>query len=57
MNLDEDLVFITWISDYVEMVIEERVELKPIMIIMKAMATACQQTKMDRLSRSLEGGA
>lgn len=46
-----------WISDYVEMVVEDRYELKPILIILKAMATACQQTKMDRLSRPVIMGA
>lgn len=52
-HLEADLVLVTWISEYVEIVVEERVELRAILIIMKAMATACQQTKMDRLSRSI----
>lgn len=56
-NLEEDLVSIGWISDYVEMVIKERVELKPVIIIIKSMATACQQTKMDRLARAVDAGA
>ncbi|KAJ5466166.1 hypothetical protein N7530_009953 [Penicillium desertorum] len=56
-NLEEDLVSIGWMSDYVEMVIKERVELKPVMIIIKSMATACQQTKMDRLARAVDAGA
>ena len=51
-NLEEDLVSISWISDYAEMVIKERVELKPVMVIIKALATACQQTKMIRLPRA-----
>ncbi|KAJ5599935.1 hypothetical protein N7450_001002 [Penicillium hetheringtonii] len=53
-HLEEDLVSIGWISDYVELVISERVELKPVMIIIKSMATACQQTKLDRLSLSTD---
>ncbi|KAJ6156646.1 hypothetical protein N7497_005531 [Penicillium chrysogenum] len=56
-NLEEDLISIGWISDYVEMVIKERVELKPVIIIIKSMATACQQTKMDRLARAVDAGA
>ncbi|KAJ5826006.1 hypothetical protein N7474_003144 [Penicillium riverlandense] len=55
-NLDEDLVSVTWVCDYVEMVAEGRVELKPVIIIMKAMVTACQQTQMDRLARSVASG-
>ncbi|KAJ5941216.1 hypothetical protein N7516_001384 [Penicillium verrucosum] len=51
-NLEEDLVSICWISDYAEMVIEERVELKPILVIIKSMSTACQQTKTMRLARA-----
>lgn len=51
-NLEEDLVSISWVSDYAEMVIKERVELKPVMVIIKSMATACQQTKMIRLARA-----
>lgn len=54
LHLEEDLVSIGWISDFVELVIKERVELKPVMIIIKSMATACQQTKMDRLSCSTD---
>ncbi|KXG50668.1 uncharacterized protein PGRI_044350 [Penicillium griseofulvum] len=56
-NLEEDLVSIGWISDYAEMVIKERVELKPVMIIIKSMARACQQTKNDRLERAVDAGA
>ncbi|KAJ5975437.1 hypothetical protein N7481_009144 [Penicillium waksmanii] len=52
-HLDADLASVTWISEYVEIVVEERVELRPILIIMKAVVTACHQTKMDRLSRSV----
>lgn len=51
-NLEEDLVSIGWISDYAEMVIKERVELKPIMVIIKSMSMACQQTKTIRLVRA-----
>lgn len=51
-NLEEDLVSISWVSDYAEMVIKERVELKPVMVIIKSMATACQQTKIIKLARA-----
>lgn len=51
-NLEEDLVSIGWIGDYAEMVIKERVELKPVMVIIKSMSTACQQTKTVRLARA-----
>ncbi|CAI7644759.1 unnamed protein product [Penicillium pancosmium] len=56
-HLDADLASVTWISEYVEIVVEERVELRPILIIMKAVATACHRTKMDRLSRSVTESA
>jgi hypothetical protein len=39
------------------MVIQERVELKPVMIIIKSIARACQQTKNDRLARAVDAGA
>lgn len=55
-NLEEDLVSIGWISDYTEMVIKERVELKPVMVIIKSMTTACQQTQMTRLGRAVDAG-
>ncbi|KAJ5420687.1 hypothetical protein N7465_003206, partial [Penicillium sp. CMV-2018d] len=55
-NLEEDLVSIGWISDYTEMVIKERVELKPVMVIIKSMTTACQQTQMRRLGRAVDAG-
>ncbi|RAQ59957.1 fungal specific transcription factor [Aspergillus flavus] len=55
-NLDEDLGTVTWVCDYVKMAAEGRVELKPVMIIIKEMVTACQRTKMDRLSRSVTTG-
>ncbi|KNG81604.1 fungal specific transcription factor [Aspergillus nomiae NRRL 13137] len=51
-NLDEDLVSVTWVCDYVEMAAEGRVELKPVIILIKAMVTTCQQTKVDRLVQS-----
>ncbi|KAL2701697.1 hypothetical protein AAEP93_005995 [Penicillium crustosum] len=51
-NLEEDLVSITWVSDFAEMVIKERVELRPVMLIIKSMATACQQTKIIKLARA-----
>ncbi|KAE8161917.1 hypothetical protein BDV40DRAFT_266301 [Aspergillus tamarii] len=55
-NLDEDIVSVSWVCDYVEMVAEGRVELKPVIIIIKAMVTACKQAKMDRLARSVTTG-
>lgn len=47
--LDEDLSLVSWLSEYVAVVVEERVELRPILIIIRAMVTACEQTRMDRL--------
>lgn len=55
-NLDEDIVSVSWVCDYVEMVAEGRVELKPVIIVIKAMVTACKQAKMDRLARSVTTG-
>ncbi|KAE8143826.1 hypothetical protein BDV38DRAFT_289660 [Aspergillus pseudotamarii] len=55
-NLDEDLESVGWICDYVEMVAEGRFELKPVILIIKAMVTACQQAKMDRLARLVTPG-
>ncbi|RAQ51311.1 fungal specific transcription factor [Aspergillus flavus] len=55
-NLDEDLGTVTWVCDYVKMAAEERVELKPVMIIIKEMVTACQKAEMDRLARSVTTG-
>jgi hypothetical protein len=49
---DEDLMLVDWVFEYVEVVVQGRVEPKPIAIIMKAMATACHQTKTDLLARS-----
>ncbi|KAB8225834.1 hypothetical protein BDV33DRAFT_230279 [Aspergillus novoparasiticus] len=55
-NLEEDLVTVTWVCDYVKMAAEGRVELKPVMIIIKEMVTACQKAEMDRLARSVTTG-
>ncbi|KAJ5832961.1 hypothetical protein N7474_001272, partial [Penicillium riverlandense] len=44
-DLETDITSVTWISDYVEKVVEERAELRPVMIIMKAMMYACHQVK------------
>ncbi|KOC11001.1 fungal specific transcription factor [Aspergillus flavus AF70] len=55
-NLDEDLGTVTWVCDYVKMAAEGRVELKPVMIIIKEMVTACQKAEMDRLARSVTTG-
>ncbi|KAJ5966600.1 hypothetical protein N7481_013314 [Penicillium waksmanii] len=50
--LDEDLMLVNWVFEYVEVVVQGRVELQPVVIIMKAMVTACRQTKTDLLARS-----
>lgn len=55
-NLDEDLGTVAWVCDYVKMAAEGRVELKPVMIIIKEMVTACQKAEMDRLARSVTTG-
>lgn len=50
-HLDEDLVSLTWVCNYVDMVADGRVELKPVITIMKSMVNACQQAKMDQALR------
>lgn len=52
-EIDTDLALVTWIGDHVESIVEERVELRPVMITMKAMLTACQQVRTDRLDSAM----
>lgn len=54
-GLETDLTSVTWISDYVEKIVEERSELRPVMIVMKAMVLACHQVKTNRLTSSMTG--
>ncbi|KAJ6092220.1 hypothetical protein N7467_004189 [Penicillium canescens] len=54
-DLETDLTSVTWISDYVEKIVEERSELRPVMIIMKAMILACHQVKTNHLTSSTTG--
>lgn len=53
--LDEDLMLVTWVYDYVEVIVQGRIELRPIAIAMKGMVTACYQTKVDLLARPSAG--
>ncbi|CEJ61114.1 hypothetical protein PMG11_09656 [Penicillium brasilianum] len=52
-EIDTDLSLVTWIGDHVESIVEERVELRPVMITMKAMLTACQQVRSNRLDSAM----
>jgi hypothetical protein len=52
-EIDTDLALVTWIGDHVESIVEERVELRPVMITMKAMLTACQQVRTNRLDSAM----
>jgi hypothetical protein len=56
-DFETDLTSVTWISDYVEKIVEERSELRPVMIIMKAMMLACHQVKTNHLPCSTTGKA
>jgi hypothetical protein len=51
-DIETDLSLVSWINDRVEEIADERVELRPVMIIMKAMMIACNQTARDRLACS-----
>ncbi|KAJ5302214.1 hypothetical protein N7508_007077 [Penicillium antarcticum] len=42
-GIEADIISVTWISDYVQKMVEERTELTPVMIIMKAMVLACHR--------------
>jgi hypothetical protein len=42
-DIESDLALVCWVNDHVEKIVDERVELRPVMIIMKAMITACNQ--------------
>jgi hypothetical protein len=55
-DLETDLTSVTWISDYVEKTVEERSELRPVMIIIKAMMLACHQVT-NHLPSSTTGKA
>lgn len=52
-DIDSDLALVSWINDHVEKIVDERVELRPVMIIMKAMMTACNQVARNRLACSV----
>ncbi|KAJ5611396.1 hypothetical protein N7510_008115 [Penicillium lagena] len=56
-DIETDLTSVTWISDYVEKMVEERAELRPVMIIMKAVIFACRQVKTNRLASLMTGNA
>ncbi|KAF3392814.1 hypothetical protein F1880_008729 [Penicillium rolfsii] len=47
-DIDSDLPLVSWINDHVEKIVNERVELRPVMIVMKAMVTACNQVARNR---------
>lgn len=51
-EIETDFALVSWINDRVEGVVDERVELRPVMIIMKAMITACNQVARNRLADS-----
>ncbi|KAJ5147476.1 hypothetical protein N7526_000828 [Penicillium atrosanguineum] len=53
-NVDIDLPSVTWISDYVEKIVEKRAELRPVMIIMKVMMSACHQVKTNRMASTMK---
>lgn len=48
-KFEQDLILVTWISNYVEEASNERVDLKPVSFVMKIMAVACQQESARRL--------
>lgn len=45
-EVQDDIVLVTWLKDFVEKATEERVPLRPIAAIVKAMAIACQQVAL-----------
>jgi hypothetical protein len=47
VELETDLISVKWISDYVENIVKERTELRPVMMIMKAMMVACHQAQFN----------
>lgn len=55
VDIEKDLTLVTWISDHVEKIVAERAELTPVMIIMKAMITACNQVTTKCLASSMTG--
>lgn len=52
-EIETDLALVCWINDHVEKIVDERVELRPVMIIIKAMTTACNQVARNRLAASV----
>lgn len=56
-DLETDLASVTWISDYVEKFVEQRSELRPVMVIMKAIMLACHQVKTNHLTSSMIGNS
>lgn len=47
-EFEQDLILVTWISNYVEEASNERVELIPVSFVMKIMTVACQQKNTRR---------
>jgi hypothetical protein len=56
-DFETDLTSVTWISDCVEKIVEQRSELRPVMVMMKAMMLACHQAKTNHLTSSMTGNA
>ncbi|OJJ42145.1 hypothetical protein ASPZODRAFT_155485 [Penicilliopsis zonata CBS 506.65] len=54
-DIETDLASVTWISDYVEKVAQERAELRPVMMVFTAMASACHHVNKERLASSMAG--
>lgn len=47
-EFEQDLILVTWISNYVEEASNERIELIPVSFVMKIMTVACQQKSTRR---------
>ncbi|KAE8157308.1 hypothetical protein BDV40DRAFT_278752 [Aspergillus tamarii] len=45
-ELEDDIVLVSWLNDFVDKAAEERPELRPIAAIVKAMSIACQQIQV-----------
>ncbi|KAJ5753674.1 uncharacterized protein N7511_007827 [Penicillium nucicola] len=56
-DIETDLTSVTWIYDYVENIVKNRTELRPVMIIMKAIIVACHQSRSYQLESSMSGNA
>ncbi|KAJ5082178.1 hypothetical protein N7532_011221 [Penicillium argentinense] len=52
-KMEEDIGLVSWISSYTEEVIDERNELKPVMVIMKVMESACKRAKIDGIPHTV----